>query len=130
MPKETRFVSVEVVIRTNTDCQDWIDWFEHQDNYVANGPGENHASYIYFAPLPSSDANLTIRRLCKEINELPDAVRRQWTGADGREFFVGYHVGEAPNCFIEHFGIDTLELVRQQNASIRVALYPVPPEDD
>lgn len=130
MPKETRFVSVEVVIRTNADCREWIAWFERSDNYVANVPSENHASFVYFAPLPSDDANLTIRRLCQEIDELPEKVRRQWTDAAEREFFVGYHVGETPQCFIEHLDVDTLGLVHQHGASIRIAMYPAPNEDD
>lgn len=130
MPKQTRFVSVEVVIRTNSDCQDWIAWFESQDNYVTNMPSENHESFVYFAPLPLGDANQTIRRLCQEISELPENVRRQWADADQREFFVGYHVGETPPCFTEHIDSDTLELVYQIGASIRIALYPTPNEDD
>lgn len=130
MPKKTRFVSVEVVIRTNSDCQDWIAWFECQDNYVTNMRSESHASFVYFAPLPSSDGNLTIRRLCQQINELPENVRRQWTDAEEREFFIGYHVGETPHCFVEHLDVDTLELVHQNGASIRIALYPSPNVDD
>ena len=128
MPKETRFVSVEVVIRTSADCQDWITWFERRDNHVTNVPSEKNASFVYFAPLPSGDANLTIRELCKEINELPENVRLQWANAEEREFFIGYHVGETPNCFVEHVDVDTLEMVHQNNASIRIALYPAPTE--
>ena len=130
MPKKTRFVSVEVVIRTNNDCRDWIAWFERQDNYVKNMSSENHASLVYFAPLSSGDANLTIRRLCQEISELPDNVRRQWADADEKEFFIGYHIGETPLCFVEHIDTDTLELVHQNGASIRIALYPTPNEGD
>ncbi|MEM7479196.1 MAG: hypothetical protein AAF483_29780 [Planctomycetota bacterium] len=126
---ETRFVSVEVVIRTNSDCQEWIDWFEAQDNHVANISTEDHASFVYFAPLPSSDADSTIRRLCREIMQLPDEIRRHWKSADAREFFIGYHVGETPHCFIEHLQADTMALVHEQDASVRIALYPAPNTD-
>lgn len=130
MSKQTRFVSVEVVIRTNADCQDWVAWFERLDNCVTMMSGENHESFVYFAPLPSSDANQTIRRLCQEINELPENVRRQWADAEQREFFIGYHAGEAPPCFTEHIDSDTLELVCQNGASIRIGLYSTPNEDE
>ena len=129
MPSETRFISVEVVIRTNSDCEDWISWFEQQDNHIAKGPTDNHASYVYFAPLPSKDANSTIKRLCREIEALPENVHQQWIRADEREFFIGYHVGEKPHCFVEHLETDTLDLVNQHNASVRVALYPAPSDD-
>lgn len=130
MAKETRFISVEVVIRTNSACPEWISWFEQQDNHVTNNPTESHASFIYFAPLPSGDANSTIQRLCEEINGLPVNVRRHWIDADKREFFIGYHVGETPHYFVEHLDTKTLDLVHDQDASIRVALYPAPDDDE
>ena len=126
MKTETRFVSVEVAIRTNHPCDEWIEWFERKDNYVNKLEGKEHAWFVYFDPIPSVDANSTIQVLCKEIEELPEEIKIHWTNAEEREFFIGYHVGESPQCFMEHLDMQTIELIHKHRASVRIAMYPTP----
>ncbi|MEM8671520.1 MAG: hypothetical protein AAGG48_28630 [Planctomycetota bacterium] len=130
MQTKTRFVSVEIAIRTNHECDAWIEWFERQDNYVKKSRDEQYAWSVYFDPLPSLDANSTIQNLCKKIESLPEQVKSHWTNAGEREFFIGYHVGESPSCFTEFLDAKTIELVYSHRASIRIALYPTPDERD
>lgn len=43
---------------------------------------------------------------------------------------MGYHVGETPNHFIEHLDQETVGLVNQHRASIRIAMYPSPDSEE
>ncbi len=126
MTKTTRFVSVEIAIRTDIDCDGWIEWFEQQDNHVSKLRDNDSKWYVYFAPLPSIDANKTIFDLCAEIEKLPHPIRQHWDNANNREFYVGYHVGDEPQCYDQHFELETIQRAVSLNASIRIALYPAP----
>lgn len=125
----TEFISVEIAIKTEFESDAFVKWFEAQDNYVAKLECDTHKWYIYFAPIPSRDANTTIRRLCETIRELPSDVRQDWDRAGHREFFAGYHVGGDPLCFTEHLDVETLEAAAELKAGIGYALYPAPPHD-
>lgn len=127
--RTTEFISVEIAIKTDFDSVAFVKWFEDQDNYVAKLECDSYKWYIYFAPIPSKDANTTILRLCELIRELPPEVRDDWDRAGHREFFAGYHVGGDPFCFTEHLDPDTLKAVLELNAGIGYALYPAPPSE-
>ncbi len=129
MSRTTRFISVEISIRTNFDCNEWIEWFERQDNYVNKFNGDDYKWHVYFDPLPSENANTTICDLCTEIENLPQNIKKQWNQASLREFHVGYHVGENPQPYDEHFELKTLKRAIEMNASIRIAMYPAPHSD-
>ena len=126
MTKKTRFISVEIAIRTDMGCDGWIEWFEQQDNHVAKLDGGDSKWYVYFAPIPSIDANKTICDLCAEIEKLPQSVRKHWDNANKREFHIGYHVGDAPHCYDQHFELETIQRVVKLNASIRITMYAAP----
>ena len=53
MKSRTKFISVEVVIKTDCPHEAFVEWFAAQDNYVDVHSCETHRSYIYFAPLPN-----------------------------------------------------------------------------
>ena len=127
---KTEFISVEIAIKTDFDSAAFVKWFEDQDNYVAKLECDSHKWYIYFAPIPSKDANTTILRLCEMIRTLPLEVRQDWDRAAHREFFAGYHVGGDPFCFTEHLDQSTLKAALDINAGIGYALYPAPPSED
>ena len=126
MVKTSRFISVEIAIRTHTDCDEWVRWFEKKDNHVSKLKGEEYKWFIYFAPLPLEDANKTIQDLCNDIENLPPHVRIHWDNANEKEFYVGYRVGEQPLCYNEHFEIETLKRTIELGASIRIAMYSAP----
>ncbi len=42
MPTTSRFISVEIVIKTDGDCDAFVDWFSAQDNYVEKLPCDTH----------------------------------------------------------------------------------------
>jgi len=124
MPTPGRFISVEIAIKTDGECDAFVDWFRAQDNYVERVPCDTHRWYVYFAPLPSISAGLTIRDICEGIPGWPEAVRRQWEEAAWREFFVGYEIGTDPVTYLDHFDSSTLGLAAQHGAGIGLALYP------
>ena len=121
---QTHFISVEIALYTDHKSPEWIKWFEELDNYVVTNPGTDSKWYIFFAPLPSNDANTTILDLCTEIQRLPNEVKQYWAKATRREFFVGYHAGFQWPCFNDQFSLSTLKLVVDLQAEIRLAIYP------
>lgn len=124
MSLKSRFISVEVAIKTDGDCDAFADWFRAQDNCVEKIPCDTHRWYVYFAPHPSGSADMTIRKICEGIPGWPEGVRRQWDAAAFREFFVGYEVGTDPVAHLDHFDPGTLKLAAQFGAGIGLALYP------
>ena len=126
MQQKSRFISIEIVIKTDHDCDAFVEWFHARDNHVEKMPCETHRWYIYFAPIPSSSADSTVQMLCKMIAELPDNIMKQWNQAGYREFVAGYHVEMDAPVFMDHFSPKTLTLVAQVGATIGIALYPLP----
>ena len=122
---QTKFISVEIALHTDYESSEWVAWFEGQDNHVTRNQGDVAKWYIFFAPLPSTDADSTIRNLCTEIDQLPHEIKQHWTNATRREFFIGYQAGSEWHCFNEDLSLRTLELVAAQKAEIRLAIYPV-----
>lgn len=121
---KTEFISVEIVIDTDIDSPEWIAWFEEQDNCVIKNPGSDSKWQIFFAPIPSEDADSTIRNLCVEIDQLPEKIKEQWTKAVRREFFIGYDAGSEWPGLNDLLSLSTLQLVVDQKAEIRLAVYP------
>ena len=124
MLTSSRFISIEVAIRTDGECDAFVNWFRDLDNYVEMIPSERHRWHVYFAPLSSQTAAITIRNFCNGISSWPDEVRRQWDHAASREFLVGYEIGTNPTAYLDHFDSDTLELAALYGAGIGLALYP------
>jgi hypothetical protein len=124
MPRPSRFISVEIAIKTDGDCDAFVDWFRAKGNCVEKIPCESHRWYVYFAPLSSGSADTTIREICDGLPAWPEVVRRQWDEAAIREFFVGYEIGTDPSAHLDHFEHGTLELAARFGAGIGLALYP------
>lgn len=124
MTTPSRFISVEIAIKTDGDCDAFVDWFRAQDNYVETLPCDTHRWHVYFAPLSSGSADMTIRDICLGISDWPELVRRQWDEAAFREFFIGYEIGTEPVAYLDHFSSSTLELAARFGAGIGIALYP------
>lgn len=123
MTKTTQFISVEITIRTDAECDEWIEWFEQQDNCVNKIADKESKWHVYFDPIPSADANKTIFDLCAAIEKLPGSVRRHWDNANKREFHIGYDVGDEPHWYDQHLELETLQRAVKLNASIRIAMY-------
>ena len=126
LTRKSKFISVEISIKTDSDAEAFVKWFEAQDNYVAKLPCDSHKWYIYFAPIPWKDADTTIRNLCAVIRELPSEVRKDWDEAGHREFYAGYHVGDELSNFAEYFDPETLRAASDVNAGIGFTLYHAP----
>jgi hypothetical protein len=125
---KTEFISVEIVLHTDDESSEWITWFEGQDNCVTKTSSPDAKWNIYFAPIRSVNPDLTIRNLCNQIESLPDEIRQYWTSALRREFFVGYQAGTEWPCLIDDFSLETLELVTEMKAVLRLAIYPASPD--
>jgi hypothetical protein len=123
MSHKTQFISVEVAIKTNHAYGAFVELFTAQGEPVSVVPGDTHRSYIYFAPLPDSTPDATIRRLCQQIAALTGPPRCQWDAAGFREFFIGYELGDEPFCYDEHLSHETLSAVTAIGAGIGYALY-------
>jgi len=125
---QTHFISVEIAIHTDDESPEWIQWFRDQDNHVTKNPGTDSRWHIFFAPLPSQDADSTVRTLCTTIDQLPVEIKQHWTNATRREFFVGYQAGFQSPCFNDQLSLSTLRRVVDLQAELRLAIYPASSE--
>ena len=106
-----------------------MKWFRSLDNYVEKMPCDTHKWYIYFAPIPCSNADKTMQMLCETVRELPAHIRKEWDESAFREFSIGYHVGDDPLCFQEHLNPETTSMAAELGAGIGIALYPAPHDE-
>ena len=130
MPRRTSFISVEVVIKTDFAYDAFVEWFTAQDNHVSVLPCDTHSTHIYFAPLAGRTPDATIAQICAEFKQWPSPVRDQWRLASFRQFFIGYHTGDEPFCFVEEVSAQTLSAAAAIGAGIGWALYAAPHEND
>jgi hypothetical protein len=124
MSRQSEFICVEIDIKTDHDCDAFVEWFQAQDNYVNKLACETHRWHVYFDPLHYSSADLTIQKLCELLLQLPPQVKKQWEEAGVREFCVGYEIGDEPRDFGDHFSPKTLSMAAQVGAGIGIVLYP------
>jgi hypothetical protein len=122
---KTKFISVEVTIKTDHPHESFVEWFETHGDAVIVVPCDTHRSYVYFAPLPLGTPDETIRHLCQQIAALNGPPRQQWDAAGVREFYLGYEAGDEPFCFEDHFSHETLLAVTAIGAGIGLAFYAV-----
>ena len=130
MPRQTKFISVEAVLKTDCDYDALVEWFAAQDNHVSVLPCDTHRAHIYFAPLAGSTPDTAIQRKCSEFERVPPAVRDQWNRAAFRQFFIGYSTGDEPFCFVQEVSAQTLSAAAALGAGIGWALYVPSREDD
>jgi hypothetical protein len=123
MPRRTGFISVEVVIRTDCAFDAIVEWFTAQDNHVSVLPCDTHRTHIYFAPLAGSTPDAAISQICAGFGQWPPSVRDQWRQAAFRQFFIGYHTGDEPFCFVQEISAQTLSAAAALGAGIGWALY-------
>ena len=128
--KKSEFISVEICIKTNHDCDKWVRWFEQKDTYVQKHKRDDYKWYVFFDLPGEKNANDTILSFCKLISELPEEIKQQWLEAGHREFYVGYHIGEEPNSFEEHFDLKTISAVSKLGAGIGIVMYPAEMTDE
>jgi hypothetical protein len=75
------------------------------------------------SPNDAREADARIRQLCEELNNLPEAARREWDQADLREFFVGYDVSGIGFSYSDRFSQDAVSATAALRAAIGVAIY-------
>jgi uncharacterized protein (DUF2236 family) len=125
MSRKTRFISVEVLIKTDHAYDAFVQWFTDQGEPVTVVPDDKYRFQIYFAPLPGRSPDETIRRLCRQIADLSGPPRQQWETAGFREFYIGYELGEEPLCYDEHLSCETVSAAVSVGAGIGWALYAI-----
>ena len=121
--KKTNFICVEIVLKTNHDCDKFIKWYEKQDNYINKLKCKTHKWYVYFQPIGKKSPDKSIRQFCKEIKNLPKEIRKEWDDADFREFNIGYSVGEEPFSYLDNISAKTIKKVQELGAGIGISLY-------
>jgi hypothetical protein len=129
--RKSEFICVEICIHTDFASDAFIQHFSKLDLVQKlESVSKTHKRYVYFQVPSKRNANTTILSLCRMIERLPPAVRKDWDRAGIREFSAGYHVGEEPHCFEEHIEPKTLKAALAVNAGIGIAMYPAPPPFD
>ncbi len=132
MPKQTRYVTVDLVVKGNGNTEHITSFLEAKD-YLVQKLDWNDENMWYLnisCPRAFENPDLCIRKYCEHLSSLPDEAKEEWERANFREFFVGYHTGGEPQCFTSHMTGDTVIMASRLNAGIGIALYPAPEEND
>jgi len=128
MPKTTRYVTVDIVVRTNHECDHLAKAFQEPDYVVQKLPWDDcgHKWFMNISSLPNANANSCIEKQCQDIASFPVEEKEEWEISEFKEFFIGYHVGDIPFCYEDHLSGDVIAAVNQLGAGIGLALYPAP----
>ncbi len=80
---------------------------------------------LVVCPSPSAarGADARIRQLCAELNDLPEAARREWNQADLREFYVGYDINGSGSSCVDRFSRQAIRAAADLRAAIGIAIY-------
>ncbi len=131
MPKQTRYVTVDLEIRGNGKTEHMTSFLEAKDYFVqkldCSDGNKWHLSIS--CPRAFENPDLCIREYCEHLSSFPDEAKEEWKKAAFRKFSIGYHTGEEPQCFENHVRGDTVIRASRLHAGIGIALYPAPEEE-
>lgn len=141
----TPYLSVEIVIETRSTTEALVaallpgtvqsGSFAPNVEVLGNDSGdatitrfryeESGQSKLVVCPAPGDvqGADARIRQLCKELNDLPEAARREWDQAELREFYVGYDVDGFEFSYANRFSEDTISAAAALRAAIGIVMY-------
>jgi hypothetical protein len=86
---------------------------------------ESGRTKLVVCPSPggAGGADARIIQLCAELNDLPEAARREWDQAEIREFYVGYDVDGIEFSHADHFSQEAISAAAALRAAIGIAMY-------
>jgi hypothetical protein len=128
MPAQTRYVTVDLIVKGN-DATESFSAFLGAKNYYVQHHEWNDDSRWYLnisCPRDFENADQCIEQYCNDLEQLPDDAKAEWEQARFREFSIGYHVAGAPRCFENHLSETTIQRVSKLGAGIGITLYPCP----
>ncbi|RBP46369.1 hypothetical protein DES53_102760 [Roseimicrobium gellanilyticum] len=126
MPLETRYITVDLVVKGNGETDLLVAALEAR-GYVAQKHDwdDEHKWFLNISCPHDVDAPETcILRCCEDIESTPEGAKAEWNGANYREFFIGYETGKHPFCSENHLKPETVARAAGLRAGIGIALYP------
>jgi hypothetical protein len=131
MPKQTRYVTVDLVIKGNGETEHLTSFLEAKDYFVQKHDwNDGNKWYLNIScPRDFDHPDLCIRKYCEDLSSLPDEAKEEWEHATFREISIGYHTGAEPRCFESHVSGDTVIMASQLHAGIGIVMYPAPEEE-
>jgi hypothetical protein len=98
MTKQTEYITVDLVVRTNHETDHLIAFLENRDHIVDKHKWDDRYAWLLnvSCPRPFENPELCIQNYCSEISALPAEAKKQWGNAQFKEFFIGYYVGLVP----------------------------------
>lgn len=125
MPHETRYITVDLVVKGNGETDLFVAALEAMDYVVQKLDWEDGNKWFLNISCPHDvdDPETCILRCCADLESMPEGARAEWDGANFREFFIGYETGEQPSCFENHLKAETVAVAAKLGAGIGIALY-------
>ena len=129
--KTTRYITVDVVLKTNDECDALMKTFADRDDSVDKCEwNKQHKWHVCISLMPHDDAESCIYQFCKDLESFPQDARDEWDRAATKEFFIGYDIGDQPHCYAEHLSSKVIQLVASLGGGIGLALYPARNEEE
>lgn len=130
MPRETRFLTVDIVLKGTGETEHLVAALEAMDYVVSKHDWDdgNKWHLNISCPYVFDQPDTCVLRCCADLDSLPEDAKVDWRLANFRAFSIGYESGEQPLCFESHIGVDTIQQPARLGAGIGIALYAVRPE--
>ncbi|ODA35866.1 hypothetical protein A8L45_02190 [Veronia pacifica] len=124
--QHTRYITVDLEIRSSLPFHKLVDFFEKADEYAHLHFDKDTNEWSISSSLdPKHSPNACIVYYIEWIKSFPDDVRQEWGHAHQKCMNIGYSVSSSHWGFVENISSDTLAEMAALGLSLAVTLYPI-----
>ena len=125
---EARYLNTDLLIKSEEDLTPLINDLGEEVFVLHNEKIEDHFYAYLEISDNNSEPNEDIEKFCDLIESLKQKHREIWNNAIYRIFDIGYESGDSSENYSTDLRSETVSRIGNCEASIRVTIYPVPPE--
>jgi len=130
MARVSRYITLDIVVKTNGDCDSIAKAFNESAGYfVQKHQWNDYKWYLNISGGGAGNASEAIEKHCRYIAAFEGPAKEAWDAAEVKEFFIGYEGGESPTCFDSHISAQGIAMAAQLGAGIGIAIYPATEEE-
>lgn len=131
MPLETRYITVDLVVKGNGETDLLAAALGARDYLLQKHEWNdgNRWCLNISCPRDFDGPEPCILKYCEDLEAMDTGARTQLAQANVREFSIGYEAGEQPSCLEQHLQPETLARVTGLGAGVGIVLYPARSQD-
>jgi hypothetical protein len=128
MSQFTRYITVDMVIKTNEATDHLIHYLDQKGYYTQKHEwNEGDKWYLNIScPHDFDTPESCILKYCEDLAELPSEALTEWESANFKELFIGYSTGTSPHCVQHHIPLATISTLSSHGLGLGIAIYSQP----